>query len=133
MVVSHTTRVITQDKILEPVHVWGERAANGDIDLRPPPCYISKIQVNGNLAYSATPTTTIYIYYGDDDVGEIVLFGPLYISTVEETIGVTLHMKTLLGQDLKIRPGKNGRLIARMTNTNTLVRMDAWGWKYVEQ
>lgn len=118
------------DQILEPLHGWVEGSTNGEHSVRPGACYVSKIQVNGNLFYGAAPTTTIYVYYQDDDVAPMVLYGPLYIKTVDVSIGVTLHMATLLGQDLKVPAGKNGRIYLVVTNANTSFRMDVWGWRY---
>ena len=132
---SHTTGLTTTQKtglpaITVPVHGRGFRATDGDLELRPGECFVSKVKINGNVLYSAAPTTEVSLWYADDEDGETLLYPNLYISTVNVTIGATLHMKTLLGQDLRVNGGQNGRLIARMIATNTTVELEFWGYRY---
>ena len=132
---SHTTNeeVEVQRYIRRPLKADGERNTNGDLVVGfPGNCYVSKIQCNGNMLYSASPTTQITLLYAETGF-ERPLYGPLYIKTINPSIGVTLHMRTLLGNDLWINAERNGRIIARITQANTRVRLDVWGYEYIYQ
>ena len=132
---SHTSKITTRQEtglpqVTVPVHGRGFRSTDGDLELRPGTCFISKVKINGNVFYSAAPTTLVSLWYADDEEGETLLYPDLNISTVNVTIGATLHMKTILGQDLKVNGAQNGRLIARMIATNTTVELEIWGYRY---
>lgn len=120
--------VIRQDKPKTPFHAFGQWNTNGDHTLPLPNGYISKIQVNGNVNYVGGPLTQIWIIYAEDGV-ETNVYGPLNIKTIDVSIGVTLHMKTLLGEDLKVDGNKNGRIIIRTAWTNTVFNADVWGYQ----
>ena len=126
---AHTSRGSIDDIVGRPVHFNGSRNTDGDITLTTGDVYISKIQVNGNTAYTAGPTTIIYIVYKQGNT-ETNLYGPLNIKTVDVSIGVTLHMRTLLGSDLKSVAVNANSVIARVSNCNTNVQIDIWGYTY---
>jgi len=135
MSTSHTAKVeVTEQKYVKrPLHADGERNSNGDLAVGfPGNCFVSKIQVNGNMLYTAAPTTQITVHYVETGLDRL-LYGPLNIKTVDVSIGVTLHMRTLLGDDLWVNAENGGRIVARMTQTNTRVRLDVWGYEYVYQ
>lgn len=128
MSTSHTMSQPLTRVSQDPVHEILVTNQNGDYDFVSGDCYISKVLVNGNTTYTATPTTQISIWYVEGSYQKL-LYGPLNIKTVDVSIGVAFHMATLLGSDLHIRGSKSGRLRIRIALANTWVQADAWGYR----
>jgi len=124
---SHTTAIAEQ--VRQNFYNYLIATTNGDHAIVLPDCYISKIRCNGNTLYSATPTSVIEIYYLEGG-REQLIYGPLNIKTVDVSIGVTLHMETLLGGDLKAKVG--GSIVTRIRSCNTRVMTEVWGYKFLK-
>lgn len=132
---SHTTMTSQKQRVpQEPVHgaVQTTSGQNGDFDINMGDCYCSKIQINGNVLYSAAPTTQINLFYVEGTTLTL-LYGPLNIKTVDVSVGLTLHMKTFLGDDLHVRGSLGGIIRVTIGASNTVVRCDVWGYRQVTE